>query len=175
MTFTLALDGSNATQNNFDRVTKCARKENPSIQLVITLGLDIPVWEEAANNMGSFGPVLAKFMMENHLDGINFDWEDNVDTKVYMKLLTGIRKVLDDASPTKRLLITVAPGWPRYPWDSSANGIVDAFDMMSYSDSLGDLSSRVKLFTETYKIPKSILLGAIETEPHWQGTPGWNR
>jgi hypothetical protein len=151
-TFTLALDASNATQKNFDSVVKCARLSNPSIELVITLGLDIPVWKEAANNMDQFGPVLSKFMTENSLDGINFDWEDNVDTTVYMQLLTGIRKVLDKVSPKKRLLITVAPGWPRYPWDASANGVVDAFDMMSYSNSLEDLTARVKLFTETYKV-----------------------
>ena len=64
------------------------------------------------------------------------DWEDNVDTKVYMKLLTGLRKAFDAATPSKKYLITVAPGWPRYPWDASANGVVDAFDMMSYSNSL---------------------------------------
>ena len=28
--------------------------------------------------------------------------------------------------------------------------------------------------TSSYKIPKPTLLGGIETEPHWQGTPGWN-
>ena len=57
----------------------------------------------------------------------------------------------------------------KYPWDASANGVVDAFDMTSYSNYLGGLSSSVKLFTGTYNIPKSALLGAIETEPHWQG------
>jgi hypothetical protein len=62
----------------------------------------------------------------------------------------------------------------RYPWDSSANGVVDAFDMMSYANNLQDLTSRVTLFTETYKIPKTTLLGAVECEPHWQPgtTPG---
>jgi hypothetical protein len=25
-----------------------------------------------------------------------------------------------------------------------------------------------------HKIPKTALLGGIECEPHWQGTPGWN-
>lgn len=58
-----------------------------------------------------------------------------------MKLLTGLRKAFDAATPRKKYLITVAPGWPRYPWDASANGVVDAFDMMSYSNSLEDLAS----------------------------------
>lgn len=75
------------------------------------------------------------------------DWEDNVDTKVYMKLLTGLRKAFDAAKPSKKYLITVAPGWPRYPWDSSANGVVDAFDMMSYSNSLQDLTSKIMEIT----------------------------
>ena len=73
------------------------------------------------------------------------DWEDNVDTKVYMKLLTGLRKAFDAATPSKKYLITVAPGWPRYPWDASANGVVDAFDMMSYSNSL-QVRKRVNSF-----------------------------
>lgn len=60
-------------------------------------------------------------------------------------------------SKGKRFLITVAPGWPQYAWDASAIGVVDAFDMMSYSDPLEDLTSRVDLFTKTYKIPKSML------------------
>lgn len=76
-----------------------------------------------------------------HRSSLAQDWEDNVDTKVYMKLLKGLRKAFDAATPRKKYLITVAPGWPRYPWDASANGVVDAFDMMSYSNSLEDLSS----------------------------------
>ena len=30
------------------------------------------------------------------------DWEDNVDTHVYMKLLTGLRKTFDAATPRKK-------------------------------------------------------------------------
>jgi hypothetical protein len=137
------------------------------------------VWNEAARRVSEFGPVAAQFLASHGLAGMNFDWEDSVDTHVYMKLLSGLRKAFDDATAAgasggKRMLITVAPGWPRYPWDATAIGVVDAFDMMSYNDELSDLTSRVALFTGTYGLPKSMLLGAIETEPHWQGTPGWN-
>ena len=69
-------------------------------------------------------------------------------------------------APKKKYLITVAPGWPRYPWDKSVIGVVDVFDMMSYVNYLRDLSSCVTLFTQTYQIPKTMLLGAVECEPH---------
>jgi len=171
--FNLALDSSNVTQSNFLQVCSCARQTKGAsgqpIEVLITLGLDVDVWRVAADKMDVFAPVVITFLDEHNLAGMNFDWEDNVDTVLYMKLLSGLRHYFG-----KRFLITVAPGWPQYAWDASAIGVVDAFDMMSYSDPLEDLTSRVDLFTKTYKIPKSMLLGAIETEPHWQGDPGWN-
>jgi hypothetical protein len=177
--YDLVLNSSNVTQANFDAVTGCARSTKgaggKSIELLITLKLDIPLWTKIANSdLEPFAAAAVEFLQRHKLDGMNFDWEDDVDTKVYMKLLSGLRKAFDAATPAKKYLITVAPGWPRYPWDKSANGVVDAFDMMSYANSLQDLTSRVELFTKTYGIPKSNLLGAVECEPHWQPgtTPG---
>ena len=95
------------------------------------------------------------------------DWEDNVDTKVYMKLLTGLRKAFDAATPSKKYLITVAPGWPRYPWDASANGVVDAFDMMSYSNSL-QVRKRVLLRHLIYI--KTIILPRQARNKHREST-----
>ena len=178
--YSLALNMTNVTQSNFAAITACVSgikgAGGKPIEQLITLGLDIPVWTKivADGQVAAFGEVAVAFLQAHNLDGMNFDWEDNVDTKVYMGLLSGLRKAFDSATPKKRYLITVAPGWPQYPWDASANGVVDAFDMMSYANSLDDLTSRVTLFTETYGIPKSALLGAVECEPHWQPgtTPG---
>ena len=178
--YSLILNSSNSTKANFDAVTSCARSTvgagGKPIEQLITLKLDIPVWTEivTGGQVAAFGQVVVAFLQLHKLDGMNFDWEDNVDTKVYMGLLSGLRKALNAATPKKKYLITVAPGWPRYPWDASANGVVDAFDMMSYANSLEDLTSRVKLFTKSYGIPKANLLGAVECEPHWQPgtTPG---
>ena len=91
------------------------------------------------------------------------DWEDNVDTKVYMKLLTGLRKAFDAATPSKKYLITVAPGWPRYPWDASANGVVDAFDMMSYSNSL---QVRKRVLLRHFHYIKTIILPRQARDKH---------
>eukprot|EP00756_Hemistasia_phaeocysticola_P034850 Hpha_TRINITY_DN16545_c7_g9::TRINITY_DN16545_c7_g9_i1::g.133158::m.133158 len=176
--YSLAFDTTNLTAPNFKAVHACARKEGGAAgkphEILVTLALNIPLWGQIADEVSTFGPVAVKFLQDNDLDGMNFDWEDNVDTKVYMKLLKGLRGAFDKAVPQKKYLITVAPGWPRYPWDSSANGVVDAFDMMSYASRLDDCTSRVSLFTNTYKIPKETLLCAVECEPHWSGDPGWN-
>eukprot|EP00754_Rhynchopus_humris_P020380 Rhum_TRINITY_DN14693_c0_g1::Rhum_TRINITY_DN14693_c0_g1_i3::g.107864::m.107864 len=177
--YKLSLNVSEYSVSNFQAMHSCARKvgglNGKPHELVITLGLDIKLWTQMSNDMDKFGPVAVKFLQDNDLDGMNFDWETNVDTTTYMRLLKGLRKAFDSAVPKKKFLITVAPGWPRYPWDASANGVVDAFDMMSYADNLEDCKSRVDLFVNTYKIPKSTLLCGAECEPHADGTlPGWN-
>eukprot|EP01063_Lacrimia_lanifica_P002976 TRINITY_DN1160_c0_g1_i1.p1 TRINITY_DN1160_c0_g1~~TRINITY_DN1160_c0_g1_i1.p1 ORF type:complete len:322 (+),score=102.78 TRINITY_DN1160_c0_g1_i1:65-967(+) len=174
--FELKANATNVTAGYLQRVRTCAREVGGlggrRHELVITLALDEPVWRKAAENMAAFGPVAVKFLEDNDLDGMNFDWEDKVDTKMYMQLLSGLRRAFDAAG--KHYLITVAPGWPRYPWDASANGVVDAFDMMSYADPLTDCTSRVALFEKTYQIPRRTLLCGVESEPHCHGDPGWN-
>lgn len=54
------------------------------IELVVTLGLNIPVWTAIANDPATltrFGATVVDFLEKNKLDGMNFDWEDSVDTK----------------------------------------------------------------------------------------------
>jgi hypothetical protein len=155
---------SNVSAFNFAKVLACARAATGAngkpIEVVVTLNLDIPVWKKATQAMDKFGPVVVAFLQKYNLDGMNFDWEDNVDTAVYMKLLSGLRTHFDNAAAVtagaagaapsaaaaalppprsgrvakKHYLITVAPGWPQYAWDASAIGVVDAFDMMSYAN-----------------------------------------
>jgi hypothetical protein len=174
----LVADRSNYSQHNFDTVLPCARQKNPNIQIVVTLGQDVqgvdPMWKDADANMDVVGPVFLDFLEQHNLDGYNFDWETNVDTEFYIGFLQKIRKALDVRKPGK-YLITVAPGWYWYPWDERANGVVNTFDCMSYSntDCVNDLETRVKRF-EGWGIPKSTVMGAAECEPHWQGDPGWN-
>jgi len=169
---------SNFSQYNFDTVLPCARQQNPDIQLVVTLGQDMqgtdPAWKDADEHMDVVGPVFLEFLQRHNLDGYNFDWETNIDTEFYIGFLQKLRKALD-VSGSGKCLITVAPGWYWFPWDDRANGVVNTFDCMSYSntDCVNDLDTRVKRF-QGWGIPKSMILGAVECEPHWQGDPGWN-
>lgn len=172
--FRMTLDESNYSAANFDTILPCARQKNPSIELVVTLGKDVPMWREAAENMDQVGPLLVQFLEERGANGYNFDWEDKVDTEFYISFLQKIRTALDASG--KKYLITVAPGWPQYKWDKRAKGVVDTFDCMSYQNYLCevDLAGRVTRFELEYGLPKTMLLGGVECEPHWNGSPGWN-
>lgn len=175
--FWIAMDESEHSEANFRTILPCARQKNPSIEILITLGKDVPMWRTASANMDVVGPLLANFLDEHGWDGYNFDWEDDVDTEFYIGFLKQIRAALDaNVTKHRRHLITVAPGWSRYPWDKRANGVVDTFDCMSYENTFceADLVGRVETFELRWKIPRSTLLGGIECEPHWNGDPGWN-
>ena len=71
------LNSSNVTQENFEAVHSCVQKTNGAagrpIEQLITLGLNIPVWTQIANeDMERFAPVAVKFLQEHKLDGMNF-------------------------------------------------------------------------------------------------------
>ena len=75
--YALVLNSSNVTQENFEAVHSCVQKTNGAagrpIEQLITLGLNIPVWTQIANeDMERFAPVAVKFLQEHKLDGMNF-------------------------------------------------------------------------------------------------------
>ena len=57
--FNLAMDGSNVTEANFLQVASCARTTTGAagqpIEVIVTLGLDVPVWKVAAEKIDIFG------------------------------------------------------------------------------------------------------------------------
>lgn len=75
--YELILNSSNVTQTNFDAVHRCVKSTTGAagkpIEQLITLGLNIPVWTQIANqDLERFAPAAVKFLQKYDLDGMNF-------------------------------------------------------------------------------------------------------
>ena len=75
--YSLILNSSNITRTNFDAVHRCVKNTTGAagkpIEQIITLGLNIPVWTQIANeDLERFAPVAVQFLQEHDLDGMNF-------------------------------------------------------------------------------------------------------
>ena len=172
-------DGNQSTyQDHVNKIVKCARKKGTPAgngkkhELIVGLnmGQSPDKYRSALSDWTSFAASMMKLVTDNDFDGVNLDWEVDIDYTVLAEFVKQLRAEFDKVKDTKKYLITLAVGGG-YSLDPTKD-YVDAYDVMSYGDSGSSCQSRLPGFSS---IPLSKVLCGVVVEPHWaNGCPGWN-
>lgn len=156
--FTLGFDGQ---AERVEAIVAAVKKQNPHAQLFLTVGGD-----KGATSLGgasqdpAFAENVVKFLKQYHLNGIDIDWEQNLDKTLLSNLLQSLGTTLH----THRMFVTLDV-WP-YPsssYDMSViNQYVDQINIMSYGTGLS-VKACAESFEKAGLLPSKII-GGIETE-----------
>ena len=158
-------------QKHVDAIINCSRKNGGpgGIRQKLIVGLHMgqspAMFQAALNDWNPFIASLLQLLERNGLDGINLDWEVDIDYSVLLQFIKNLRNSFQSKYMIK---LSVTDGTPFY----SVREEVDAFGMMSY-EGTEDCQWRLNNAIGA-GMPVGKLLCGVEVEPHWSGCPGWN-